>query len=142
MPKIIFISPDQVLREVRGVAGSSAMAAARLNGVAGIEAECAGSLSCGPCHVYVTPEFVSKLPAASEQEQEMLEFVVAERRAGSRLSCQIMLTDELDGLTLEIPEKQSRAAALSAVTALLGHIGSDQKVKDCRSQAPSIVAKR
>jgi ferredoxin, 2Fe-2S len=81
--------------------------AARLNGVAGIEAECAGSLSCGTCHVYVTPEFASKLPAASEQEQEMLEFVVAERRTGSRLSCQIMLTDELDGLTLEMPEKQS-----------------------------------
>jgi 2Fe-2S ferredoxin len=83
------------------------MSAARVNDVAGIEAECAGSLSCGTCHVYVTPAFVSRLPTASEQEEEMLGFVAAERRAGSRLACQIMLSDELDGLTLEIPETQS-----------------------------------
>ncbi len=83
------------------------MMAARANDVVGIEAECAGSLSCGTCHVYVTPEFSFRLPAPSEQEKEMLEFVAAERREGSRLSCQIVLTDDLDGLTLEIPQTQS-----------------------------------
>jgi 2Fe-2S ferredoxin len=83
------------------------MSAARGNDVAGIEAECAGSLSCGTCHVYVMPEFISKLPVPSEQEAEMLEFVASERRDGSRLSCQIVFTDDLDGITLEIPEAQS-----------------------------------
>ena len=107
MPKVVFISPSQAQREVQGPVGSSAMAAARVNNVAGIEAECGGSLSCCTCHVYVTPEFASRLPTASEQEEEMLGFVAAERKAGSRLSCQIMLTDELDGLTLEIPDTQS-----------------------------------
>ena len=107
MPKVIFISPGRAQREVQAAAGSSVMIAARANDVAGIEAECAGSLSCGTCHVYVTPEFVARLPTASEQEEEMLGFVAAERRAGSRLACQIVLTDELDGLTLEIPKTQS-----------------------------------
>lgn len=105
--KIIFISPDGAQREVQGSVGSSAMRAARSNNVAGIEAECAGSLSCGTCHVYVSQESACKLPAPSEQEAEMLDFVAAERRLGSRLSCQIVLTDELDGLMLEIPSTQT-----------------------------------
>lgn len=83
------------------------MVAAKANDVVGIEAECAGSLSCGTCHVYVALEFSSRLPAPSVEEDEMLEFVTAERREGSRLSCQIVLADDLDGLTLEIPETQS-----------------------------------
>ncbi|MEP9351919.1 2Fe-2S iron-sulfur cluster-binding protein [Xanthobacter sp. KR7-225] len=106
MPRIIFISSAGTRRETQGSAGLSVMTVARTNDVPGIEAECAGSLSCGTCHVYVAPEFLSDLPAASEQEEEMLGFVAAERRAGSRLSCQIVLTDELDGLTVEVPETQ------------------------------------
>jgi 2Fe-2S ferredoxin len=107
LSKIVFIAADGARREVQGNAGTSVMSAARANGVVGIEAECAGSLSCGTCHVYVAPEFLSRLPAPSEQEAEMLEFVAAERRESSRLSCQIVFTDDLDGLTLEIPETQS-----------------------------------
>jgi 2Fe-2S ferredoxin len=105
--KVIFISSDGARREVLGSVGSSLMTIARSSGVVGIEAECAGSLSCGTCHVYVKPECASKLPPPSEQEAEMLDFVAAERRSGSRLSCQIVLTDELDGLTLEIPRTQN-----------------------------------
>lgn len=107
MPKIIFISPGRPPREVEAATGTSAMLAARANDVAGIEAECAGSLSCATCHVYVDPRFTSRLPGLSTQEDEMLDFVASERREGSRLSCQLLLTDELDGLTLEIPKTQS-----------------------------------
>lgn len=107
MPKVIFVASNGERREVREAVGASAMTAARVNNVTGIEAECAGSLSCGTCHVYVTPEFASLLLPPSEEEEGMLEFVAAERRVGSRLSCQIVLTDELDGLTLEIPEAQT-----------------------------------
>jgi 2Fe-2S ferredoxin len=107
LPKVTFVASSGERREVDGEAGSSVMTTARLNNVHGIEAECAGSLSCGTCHVYVTPAFVSLLAPPSEQEEGMLEFVAAERRVGSRLSCQILLSDELDGLTLEIPANQS-----------------------------------
>ncbi|NJO36049.1 MAG: 2Fe-2S iron-sulfur cluster binding domain-containing protein [Rhodospirillales bacterium] len=106
MPRIVFISREGERRTVEGTVGSPVMLAARGNNVAGIEAECAGALSCGTCHVYVAPEFASRFPAPSEQEEEMLQFVAAERREGSRLSCQIVVTDDIDGLTLEIPETQ------------------------------------
>lgn len=99
--------PNGTRREVHGNVGSSVMSTAKFNNVAGIEAECGGTLSCGTCHVYVMPEFISKLPLPSEQEAEMLECVAAERREGSRLSCQIGFTDDLDGITLEIPKTQS-----------------------------------
>lgn len=107
MPRVIFVASNGARREVSEAAGASAMTAARTNNVSGIEAECAGALSCGTCHVYVSPEFAPLLPPPSEEEEGMLEFVAAERRVGSRLSCQIVLTDELDGLTLEIPETQT-----------------------------------
>ena len=106
MPNIVFISPDGERREVHASAGISAMTAAKIGGVPGIGAECGGSLSCGTCHVYVGSDQFQKLPNASREESEMLEYVASEVRHNSRLSCQITLTEALDGLILEIPEDQ------------------------------------
>lgn len=86
--------------------GQSAMRVAKSNDVPGIVAVCGGHAECGTCHVYVAEEFVAKLPSPSASEDAMLEEVSAERRSNSRLSCQIKLIDDLDGLTLSIPEKQ------------------------------------
>ena len=87
-------------------AGVSLMEAAVLNGVDGIEAVCGGACACATCHVYVGPEWLDALKPPSETENEMLD-CVAERAPHSRLSCQIRLTDLLDGLTLELPKAQS-----------------------------------
>jgi ferredoxin, 2Fe-2S len=80
------------------------MVAAIQNGIDGIEAECGGSLACGTCHVYVDDAWLARLPPASEDELAMLEEVTAPRKICSRLACQIRLVDELDGLTVRIPE--------------------------------------
>lgn len=106
MPNIVFVSSNGERHEVQASAGMSAMNAAKIGGVPGIEAECGGSLSCGTCHVYVDNDQLQKLPHASKEESEMLEYVASGVRHTSRLSCQIMLTDALDGLILEIPENQ------------------------------------
>jgi 2Fe-2S ferredoxin len=82
------------------------MVVAQSNGVPGIEAECGGSMSCGTCHVYVDPADVEKVPPASDQELEMLDLVAADQKPNSRLSCQIVLSDDLDGLVIHVPETQ------------------------------------
>lgn len=107
MPTIKFIGITGDVAEVDAAVGSSVMLSARDAGIRGIEAECAGALSCGTCHVYVREPYRSKLPSPSQAEEEMLEFVAAERRTGSRLSCQLSVTADLDGLTVEIPDTQT-----------------------------------
>ena len=82
------------------------MAAAQSSGVAGIEAECGGSLSCGTCHVYLDDACIDKVPVPSAPEIEMLDLVAAERRPGSRLSCQIRVDDGMDGLVVHVPPTQ------------------------------------
>lgn len=77
------------------------------NGLPGIDAECGGCLSCATCHVYVEEKFLGLLEPAGKDEQDMLEFVAAERRPGSRLSCQIAVTAKLEGLTVRMPDRQS-----------------------------------
>lgn len=76
------------------------------HGVPGIVAECGGGLSCATCHVYVSPEFLEKTGTAEDFEDEMLDDTVSERKANSRLSCQIRMTDELDGLEVTIAMEQ------------------------------------
>ena len=107
MPTIHYIHPDGARSTVEAKAGTSVMEAAIRHNVRGIEAECGGSCSCATCHVYVEPAFFDRLPAADEMEAELLEGVAAEREPTSRLSCQIALTPELDGLTVRIPVRQS-----------------------------------
>jgi len=110
MVSIRFTSPqaDGTLRtqDVQARPGTSVMQAATAGGIEGIAADCGGMLVCSTCHVYVAPEWAARLPAPQQDELAMLEFTAAPRREGSRLCCQIDLTPELDGLTVELPERQ------------------------------------
>lgn len=82
------------------------MLGATMNGVPGIDADCGGTLSCATCHVYVDAAWLHRLPPVDETENDLLENVAAERCANSRLSCQIVVTDELDGIAVNIPDRQ------------------------------------
>ena len=105
MPKITYIQPDGTEKVVDATVGVTVMEAAKLNLVDGIEAECGGACACATCHVYVTEDWMSKVGSVSEMEEDMLDFAF-DVRDTSRLSCQIKVTDELDGLTVTVPEKQ------------------------------------
>jgi ferredoxin, 2Fe-2S len=97
-------SGQRTTLEVR--AGWSVMQSARNGGLAGIEGECGGMLACATCHCYVDAQWIARLPAPSEQELQMLENVAAERRPGSRLSCQLFVDEALDGLSIQLPDRQ------------------------------------
>ena len=86
--------------------GASVRDVALAHGVAGIIGECGGQLMCASCHVYVDEAFLELLPARSEEEDEMLESTASERLPNSRLSCQIRLGEELDGLIVRLPAEQ------------------------------------
>lgn len=105
MPKVTFIQPDGNQQTVDAKVGLTVMEAAKLNLVPGIEAECGGACACATCHVYVTDEWREKVGGPSEMEEDMLDFAFDVQET-SRLSCQIKVTDELDGLTVRVPEKQ------------------------------------
>lgn len=91
---------------LEGKPGESLMQAAVAANVTGIEADCGGLLTCATCHVYVREPFASRLPPPSDDELGMLEFTASPRKPNSRLSCQIELGDDLDGLTVDLPESQ------------------------------------
>lgn len=105
MPHVTFRYPSGETKTIDGSDGESLMEAGRKGGVSEIIAECGGALSCATCHVYIDADWLSKVPPPEEDEKDMLE-VVPELRAGSRLSCQIMLSDALDGLLVELPASQ------------------------------------
>jgi 2Fe-2S ferredoxin len=97
---------DGTTTELQGRPGQSLMQAAVAANAKGIEADCGGLMTCGTCHVYVREPFASKLPAPSDDELGMLDFVAAERRPNSRLSCQIELQPALAGLAVDLPDAQ------------------------------------
>lgn len=103
--KITFVQADGSRRTVNLKAQGTLMTAAVNHSVPGIEAKCKGSCSCVTCHVWVGQEWVDRLAAASEMEMSTLDFA-DDRRETSRLSCQIDLEEELDGLTVFVPEDQ------------------------------------
>ncbi|MEQ8825770.1 MAG: 2Fe-2S iron-sulfur cluster-binding protein [Filomicrobium sp.] len=105
MAKITFIQPDGSSQIVEAQAGQTVMEAAKLAEVAGIEAECGGACACATCHVYVKDDWRDKTGSPSEMEEDMLDFAF-DVREESRLSCQIKVTDDLDGLVLTVPAKQ------------------------------------
>jgi 2Fe-2S ferredoxin len=105
MPKITYIQPSGEEKTVDASVGVTVMEAAKLNMVDGIEAECGGACACATCHVYVAPEWLEKTGKPSEMEEDMLDFAFDVRET-SRLSCQIKVTDDLDGLKVSVPEKQ------------------------------------
>jgi ferredoxin, 2Fe-2S len=106
MPNIVFIHPDGVREELEIDEGTSVMQGATSQGIDGIVAECGGNCMCATCHVYVEPSQLSMLPPMSEEEDALLDGTASERQPNSRLSCQIQVTPELDGLTLTLPERQ------------------------------------
>jgi 2Fe-2S ferredoxin len=99
-------TPGGVRLAVAGDEGRSLMRAAQAAGVDGIAADCGGVLSCATCHVIVAPGWAARLPSPDADEAAMLEMTAAPREAGSRLSCQIVLTPAIDGLVARLPDTQ------------------------------------
>jgi ferredoxin, 2Fe-2S len=101
MPKMTFISPDGRGKVVDAPVGISVMEIAHLHGV-DLEGACEGSLACSTCHVVVAPEWYGRLHAAKDEEEDMLDLAFG-LTATSRLGCQIIMTEALDGLTVTLP---------------------------------------
>ena len=105
MPKITFIQPDGTEQVVDAKVGTTVMEAAKLQDVPGIEAECGGACACATCHVYIDDAWTEKTGGPAEMEEDMLDFAFGVREQ-SHLSCQVKVTDELDGLIVNVPPKQ------------------------------------
>ncbi len=101
MPTVVYVQPDGTREQIEVPVSYSVMEGATMNGVDGIEAECGGACSCATCHVYVDPAWTARLPAMDDLEDAMLDSA-NERRENSRLSCQIPVTEELEGLTVTV----------------------------------------
>ncbi|MGB0634320.1 MAG: 2Fe-2S iron-sulfur cluster-binding protein [Paracoccaceae bacterium] len=106
MVKIIYIEFGGTQHVVDVEPGLTVMEGARNNNVPGIEADCGGACACSTCHVYVASEWVSKLPEKDPMEEDMLDFAYEPDPNRSRLTCQVKVTDELDGLVVNMPERQ------------------------------------
>lgn len=106
MARIVYKLRDGTVRAVDVPPGCSVMFGATTNGLPGIEAACGGVLSCATCHVYVHSDWVAKLPPPRAWETDLIKGAAAELRPNSRLSCQLVVTEALDGLTVEVPDRQ------------------------------------
>jgi len=105
MAKITFMQPDGATQTVDAEIGLTVMEAAKLNSIAGIDAECGGACACATCHVYVDAAWLAKTGKPSAMEEDMLDFAF-DVQDSSRLACQIKVTPELDGLQVRVPAKQ------------------------------------
>ena len=105
MVQITYVDAAGTARSVKGEVGSTVMETAIRNNVPGIDAECGGACACATCHVYVDDAWREKVGDAAAMEQDMLDFA-SDVRPTSRLSCQIRLKPELDGLTVTTPARQ------------------------------------
>ena len=105
MPKITYIDSDGTSRDVDAKNGSSIMEAAVQNMIPGIDADCGGACACATCHVYVAEEWLAKLSPKDDMEDSMLDFA-EDVQENSRLSCQLLISDELDGIVVTTPESQ------------------------------------
>jgi 2Fe-2S ferredoxin len=103
--RITFIRPDGTVQVIDALCGKSLMRSARAAAVPGILADCGGELACSTCHCYVEAAWMARLPKASDDEAVMLEFAW-EPKPNSRLTCQIHVTADLNGLVLHVPERQ------------------------------------
>ncbi|SEB79355.1 2Fe-2S iron-sulfur cluster-binding protein [Rhodococcus koreensis] len=106
MPKVTFIHNDGTDDVVDASPGTTLMQTAMLGDVVGIVAECGGSMMCATCHVYVHEDWMEKVGERGEMEEEMLESTSEPSRPTSRLSCQITVSEDLDGLIVETPRTQ------------------------------------
>ncbi len=105
MPQITFVEANGTRHEVSGEAGSTVMETAIMNGVPGIVAECGGACTCATCHVYVDADWADRVGGPSVMEEDMLDFAFDVRET-SRLSCQIKVKPDLDGLVVHVPSRQ------------------------------------
>jgi len=107
MPRVTYISQDEKATTLDIAVGTSVMQAAIFNGVDGIVAECGGSCMCATCHVYVREDMLALTQPMEPDEDAMLEGTASERRANSRLSCQLLVSPQMDGLVVYLPETQT-----------------------------------
>ena len=105
MAKITYITSDNKIHEIDVQNGLTVMEDAVQNDIPGIDADCGGGMACATCHVYVKEEWLDKLPTKEDGEEDMLDMAF-EPKKNSRLSCQLVVSDDLDGLTVDIPSKQ------------------------------------
>jgi len=105
MPKITYIEISGKSQTIEIANGLSVMEGAVQNDIPGIDADCGGGMACATCHVYVKEEWLDKLPKKEDGEEDMLDMAY-EPKKNSRLSCQLIVSDELDGLTVNTPSKQ------------------------------------
>ena len=105
MPKITYIEHNGKSHEIEVANGLSVMEGAVQNNIPGIDADCGGSCACATCHVYVDEKWFNKLPNKESSEEDMLDMAF-EAKPFSRLSCQLTVSDELDGLVVKMPSKQ------------------------------------
>ena len=105
MVKVTYVEHDGTVHEAKADKGLTVMEAAVKHNVPGIDADCGGACACATCHVYVDPAWAERTGSPSPMEESMLDFA-SEREETSRLSCQIKLTAELDGLAVRVPEFQ------------------------------------
>ncbi len=106
MAKITYIEHNGTEHVVDVPNGLTVMEGARDNNIPGIEADCGGACACSTCHVYVAEDWVEKLPGREDMEEDMLDFAYEPDPKRSRLTCQLRVTDALDGLVVKMPEKQ------------------------------------
>jgi 2Fe-2S ferredoxin len=106
VPKVTYVHTDGVEQAVQGSTGTTIMQTAVARGVDGIVGECGGNLMCATCHVYVDEQWVDKLPIKSEDEDELLDETTSPRESNSRLCCQLVLDDALDGVVVRLPDRQ------------------------------------
>ena len=106
MPKITYITHDNQSHTIEVQNGLTVMEGAVQNDIPGIDADCGGGMACATCHVYVKEEWLNKLPKAEDGEQDMIDMAF-EPKKNSRLSCQLIVSDELDGLKVTTPSQQS-----------------------------------
>ena len=106
MPKITYITSDEKVHEINVENGLTVMEGAVQNDIPGIDADCGGGMACATCHVYVTEDWFDKLPKKEDGEEDMID-TAFEPNKNSRLSCQLIVSDELDGLVVNIPSKQA-----------------------------------
>jgi ferredoxin, 2Fe-2S len=107
MPKVTYIAYTGESNTIDVPIGTSVMEGAVKNGIDGIVAECGGACMCATCHVYVDDAWVGRLDPIGEEQGEMLGVTAAERKPNSRLSCQIAMRPEFDGLVVRMPERQT-----------------------------------
>lgn len=106
MVRITYVQPEGDRCEIRASNGETVMSTALANAIPGIIGDCGGGLSCATCHVFVDAAWISRLDVKEVDEEDMLEMTAVESDDRSRLSCQLVLDEDLDGLVVHVPEAQ------------------------------------